>query len=93
MGSDYKSNKSVYFSMGDLVSMGTKPTSSAVLQTMLGVPPPLWQDSRVAEHSHSGKYAQPSIQFLLLSTPFQQNSPGGGFKDVQLPPTFKLHHL
>ena len=44
IGTDYKSTKYVYFSMGDLVSMGTKPTSSAVLQTMLHVPPPLWQE-------------------------------------------------
>lgn len=68
--------------MGDLVSMGTKLTSSAVLQTMLHVPPPLWQNQKGTEHSPPGKCAQPSIRFLV-PTPFQQQSPGGGFKDVQ----------
>lgn len=65
--------------MGDLVSMGTKPPSSAVLQTMLPAPPPLWQDWRVAKCSYAGKCAQSSIPFLFSFHPLQQQSPGGSF--------------
>lgn len=93
IGTDYKSTKYVYFSMGDLVSMGTKPTSSAVLQTMLYVPPPLWQDWSVAEHSYPGKCAQPSIQFLLRFPSPSKNRARGGFRDVQLSSHFPVASL
>lgn len=93
MGSDYKSTKYVYFSMGDLVSMGTNPTSSAVLQTMLHAPPPLWQDQRVAEHSSPGKCMQPSIQQLLIYHPLSTTEPRGCFKEVQLSSHFQVASL
>lgn len=79
--------------MGELVSMETKPTSSAVLQTMLHAPPPLWQNKRGSARSYPGECAQPSIECLLVPTPFQQQSAEGGFKDVQPSSHFQVASL
>lgn len=91
MGSDYKSIKHVYFSMGDPVSMGTKATSSAVLQTMYHLHfgrTGEWLNTATLASVHSHLY-----RFSSCSTPFRQQNPGGGFKDVQLSSHFQVASL